>query len=216
MGIERRVIGVPGFGFAQSVLFAPKECDYFCSLRNGLAHHGNRLCADYVVLTNLMRYFFQSGGPLSYTLCMKPVKIGYARCSTDKQNLAVRRAALNSVAGERIFADQRLTDTSRAQPGLDRVPAVVRPGDRLVLAKLDRLPCSVPDARATDELSGSKLAFGSGVCDPTDRMGNMVLNIPVTSAAVEADLIPIRNRRADDPTCRVIKKTEFAACSRPD
>jgi hypothetical protein len=133
---------------------------------------------------------------------MNAVKIGYSGCSTNKQNLEVQQAALEwlRAAHEGIYSDQRSTATNGAQTGLDRTPAAAR------LAKLDRWPRSVSNARATDELGGIKLAPGSGVYDPADPMGKMVLNIPVTSAAVEADLIPICNPRADDLTCRVIKR----------
>lgn len=47
--------------------------------------------------------------------------IGYARCSTDKQDLAAQRVALEAlgVAPERVYVDHGLSGTSRARPGLD-------------------------------------------------------------------------------------------------
>ena len=81
--------------------------------------------------------------------------VGYARCSTDKQDLAAQRAALESlgVAADRIYTDHGLSGTNRARPGLDQALAAVRAGDTLVVPKLDRLARSVPDARAiADEL----------------------------------------------------------------
>ncbi|MEL6063051.1 MULTISPECIES: recombinase family protein [unclassified Methylobacterium] len=49
--------------------------------------------------------------------------MGYARCSTDKQNLAVQRAELKvlGVAPERIHTDYGLIGTNRSRPGLERV-----------------------------------------------------------------------------------------------
>lgn len=88
-------------------------------------------------------------GPLSYDSTMTTITVGYARCSTDKQDLAAQRAALErlGVAPERIYTDHGLTGTSRARPGLDQALAAVRAGDTLVVPKLDRLARSVPDAR---------------------------------------------------------------------
>jgi DNA invertase Pin-like site-specific DNA recombinase len=138
-------------------------------------------------------------GPSSYTLAMSAITIGYARCSTDKQDLAAQRAALErlGVSPERIYTDHGLTGTNRARPGLDQALAAVRAGDTLVVPKLDRLARSVPDARAiADELvaRGVKLALGSSVYDPADPMGKMFFNILATFAEFEADLIRLRTR----------------------
>ena len=125
--------------------------------------------------------------------------IGYARCSTDKQDLAAQRAALMAlgVAEDRIYADHGLTGTNRARPGLDQAIAAVRAGDTFVVPKLDRLARSVPDARAiADQLEskGVKLALGASVYDPSDPMGKMFFNILATFAEFESDLIRMRTR----------------------
>src|SRR3954466_13904109 len=92
---------------------------------------------------------------------MTATLIGYARCSTDKQDLAAQQAALEKLgaAPERIYTDRGLTGATRARPALDQALAAVRAGDTLVVPKLDRL------AR------GVKLALGSNVYDPADPMG---------------------------------------------
>ena len=97
---------------------------------------------------------------------MTKTLIGYARCSTDKQDLAAQKAILEElgVASERIYTDRGLSGTNRARPGLDQALAAVRSGDTLVVPKLDRLARSVPDARTiADALvaRGVKLALGS-------------------------------------------------------
>src|ERR1700749_1164148 len=102
--------------------------------------------------------------------------VGYARCSTDKQDLAVQRAALIDlgVAPTRIYVDHGLTGTNRARPGLDQALAAVRKGDTLVVPKLDRLARSVPDARQiADSLAarGVRLSVGGTVYDPNEPMG---------------------------------------------
>src|SRR3954469_22978429 len=109
---------------------------------------------------------------------MTATLIGYARCSTDKQDLAAQRAALEAlgVAPERIYTDHGLSGTNRTRPGLDQALAAARAGDTLVVPKLDRLARSVPDARSiADGLvsRGVRLALGTTVYDPGDRMGRM-------------------------------------------
>ena len=125
--------------------------------------------------------------------------IGYARCSTDKQDLAAQKDTLIGLGIEpdRIYTDHGYTGTNRARPGLDQALAAVRAGDTLVVPKLDRLARSVPDARAIAESltsRGVKLQLGSSVHDPTDPMGKMFFNILATFAEFEADLIRMRTR----------------------
>ncbi len=126
-------------------------------------------------------------------------KIGYARCSTDRQDLSAQKHALENlgVAPDRIYTDHGLTGTNRARPGLDQALAAVREGDTLVVPKLDRLARSVPDARdIADKLKarGVNLARGASVYDPSDPMGKMFFNILATFAEFEADLIRMRTR----------------------
>ena len=118
------------------------------------------------------------GGLTLHVWAMTMTLIGYARCSTDKQDLAAQRAALEQlgVAPNRIYTDHGLIGTKRSRPGLDQALAAVRTGDTLVVPKLDRLARSVPDARCiADALvaRGVRLALGSSVYDPVDPMGKM-------------------------------------------
>ena len=125
--------------------------------------------------------------------------IGYARCSTDKQDLTAQISALIDlgVAKDRVYTDHGLTGRNRDRPGLAQALAAVRSGDTLVVPKLDRLARSVPDARSiAEELEklGVKLALGKQVYDPTDPMGRMFFNILATFAEFESDLIRLRTR----------------------
>ncbi len=130
---------------------------------------------------------------------MPETLIGYARCSTDDQDLTAQRDRLCElgVAEQRIYLDHGLTGTNRARPGLDQALAAVREGDTLVVPKLDRLVRSVLDARAIgDDLAarGIKLSLGGQVYDPTDPMGKMFFNILATFAEFEVDLLRMRTR----------------------
>lgn len=130
---------------------------------------------------------------------MTHVLIGYARCSTDKQDLAAQRETLLGlgVAADRIYTDKGFTGTNRDRPGLGQALAAVRSGDTLVVPKLDRLARSVPDARAIGDglaARGVKLQLGASVHDPDDPMGKLFFNILATFAEFEADLIRLRTR----------------------
>ena len=130
---------------------------------------------------------------------MTELNIGYARVSTDAQDLTAQRDALAvlGVEPERIYVDHGLTGTSRERPGLRQALAACRGGDTLVVAKLDRLARSLPDARAiADELAGRevKLNLGGSVHDPTDPVGRLLFNVLAMVAEFESDLIRMRTR----------------------
>ena len=147
----------------------------------------------------MVRKQLRKRGPIRTLPPMTATLIGYARCSTDRQDLAAQgqeRLALG-VAEDRIYTDHGLTGTTRARPGLDQALAAVREGDTLVVPKLDRLARSVPDARAiADRLQerGVKLALGRALYDPDDPMGKMFFNILATFAEFKAGLIRLRTR----------------------
>jgi DNA invertase Pin-like site-specific DNA recombinase len=130
---------------------------------------------------------------------MTEIRIGYARCSTNHQDLTAQQEALISlgVSPDRIYTDKGLTGANRQRPGLDQALAAVRRGDTLVVPKLDRLARSVPDAREiADALQtrGVKLALGASLYDPEDPVGKMFFNVLATFAEFEGDLIRLRTR----------------------
>jgi DNA invertase Pin-like site-specific DNA recombinase len=125
--------------------------------------------------------------------------IGYARVSTDGQDLTVQREALVvlGVPAERVYVDQGLTGTARDRPGLREALAACRAGDTLVVTKLDRLARSLPDARdIADELTRRqvRLNLGGSVYDPNDPVGRLLFNVLAMVAEFEADLIRMRTR----------------------
>jgi DNA invertase Pin-like site-specific DNA recombinase len=132
-------------------------------------------------------------------LKVNAITTGYARCSTDLQDLTAQREILLGlgVPEDRIYLDKGLTGTNRDRPGLDQALAAVRAGDTLVVPKLDRLARSVPDARDIgDSLAarGVRLSLGGTIYDPTDPMGEIFFNILATFAEFEVDLLKMRTR----------------------
>ena len=127
------------------------------------------------------------------------LSIGYARVSTDGQDLTAQRNALTAlgVAKERIYVDHGLTGTNRARPRLREALAACRAGDTLIVTKLDRLARSLPDARdIVDELTTRevKLNLGGSIHDPTDPVGRLLFNVLAMVAEFESDLIKMRTR----------------------
>ena len=130
---------------------------------------------------------------------MTGLLIGYARVSTDEQDLTAQLDALAAlgVGAERIYVDKGLTGTNRARPGLREALAACRAGDTLVVTKLDRLARSVADAHdIAKELTvrGVKLNLGGSVHDPTDPVGKLLFTALAMVAEFEADLARMRTR----------------------
>ena len=130
---------------------------------------------------------------------MPELLIGYARCSTDDQDLTAQRDALTGlgVQADRIYVDHGLTGRNKNRSGLREALAACRAGDTLVVAKLDRLARSVRDAHEiADELAERevKLNIGGSIHDPTDPTGKLLFNALAMIAEFEADLIRTRTR----------------------
>lgn len=133
---------------------------------------------------------------------MVELLVGYARVSTDEQDLTVQREALVrlGVSADGIYVDHGLTGTNRDRPGLREAMAACRAGDTLVVTKLDRLARSVPDARAIGEeltAAGLRLSLGGSIYDPNDAIGRLLFNVLAMVAEFEADLIRDADRRGN-------------------
>jgi len=133
------------------------------------------------------------------TPAVSGIVIGYARVSTDAQDLTAQRDALAALGVEasRVYVDHGLTGRRRDRPGLREALAACRAGDTLVVTKLDRLARSLPDARdIVEELTSREvsLSIGGAVHDPSDPVGRLLFNVLAMIAEFEADLIRMRTR----------------------
>ena len=66
------------------------------------------------------------------------MQYGYARVSTFDQNLELQLEALRSSGCDRIFED-KISGAKSKRPGLDKLLKVLRPGDTVIVWKLDRM-----------------------------------------------------------------------------
>jgi DNA invertase Pin-like site-specific DNA recombinase len=130
---------------------------------------------------------------------MAAILAGYARASTDEQDLTAQRDAAFG-PWHRVRKDIRghgLTGSNTNRPGLREALAACREGDTLIVTKLDRLARSVRGAhQIADGLAarGVKLSIGGSVHDPTDPMGKLLFNVLAMVAEFEGDLIRARTR----------------------
>lgn len=117
--------------------------------------------------------------------------IGYARVSTQDQNLALQMDALNAAGCTRIFEDQ-ISGAKADRPGLQRALEQLRAGDTLVVWRLDRLGRSLKDliARA-EELAGMGVGLRSlqEAIDTSSSGGQLIFHMFGALAEFERNLL---------------------------
>jgi DNA invertase Pin-like site-specific DNA recombinase len=69
---------------------------------------------------------------------------GYARCSTDGQDLSGQIEALRSAGCERVY-HEKVSGARIDRRELDRLIRRLRPGDQVMVTRLDRLARSTRD-----------------------------------------------------------------------
>lgn len=127
------------------------------------------------------------------------MKIGYARVSTDEQNLDLQRQTLEAEGCEVVHED-KASGAGAGRKGLAAALAQCAPGDVLVVWKLDRLGRSLLDLVALVENLkergiGLKVLTGQGAqVDTTRPEGRMIFGIMATLAEFERELIRERTR----------------------
>ncbi len=126
------------------------------------------------------------------------MKIGYARCSTDEQNLDAQLDALKAAGCDQVFVDEGVSGATIERTGLDQaLAAVMGPGAVLVMWKLDRLGRSLSFLiDLVDQLGQQGAGFQSlsESIDTTTAGGEVVFHVMGALAEFERALIAERTK----------------------
>ena len=122
--------------------------------------------------------------------------IGYARVSTEDQNLDGQLDALKAAGAEKIFAD-KITGTARSRPELDRLLDQLRQGDVITVTKYDRLARSLRDlldiVDAIQERGAGFRSLAEDI-DTTTPAGRLVFHVFASIAQFERERISERTK----------------------
>jgi len=123
--------------------------------------------------------------------------IGYARVSTREQDLALQLDALEQVGCQRVFSDRASGSVLDGRPQLTRALDHLRPGDVLVVWRLDRFGRSLRDLiNAVRALEERGIGFRSlqEAIDTTTPSGRLTFHLFGALAEFERDLIRERTQ----------------------
>lgn len=117
---------------------------------------------------------------------------GYARVSTQEQDLKLQLDALNKAGVEEIF-QEKVSGKNKERPELKKMIDILRKGDKVVIYKLDRLGRSLRDLIAIMEEFQSKgvdLQILQGLqLDTSNATGKLMFQIIGAFSEYERELI---------------------------
>lgn len=117
--------------------------------------------------------------------------IGYARVSTDDQNLDLQRDALKR-AGCEVIYEETASGKNTERPELEHCRKALRPGDTLVVWRLDRLGRSLGDlVGIIAQLEIEKISFQSITerIETISAAGKLIFHVFAALAEFERNLI---------------------------
>ena len=139
--------------------------------------------------------------------------IGYARVSTDDQDLRLQRAALKEASCRGTF-EEKVSGAKRDRPELARMLDQIRENDVVVVTRLDRLARSTKDlldiAEKLNEIGAGLRSIAEPWADTTSPAGRMVLTVFAGIAEFERALIHQRTS-----TGRIAAKARGVRFGRP-
>lgn len=126
--------------------------------------------------------------------------VGYARVSTQDQNPALQLDALKEAGCEKVFTE-KASGAQRERPQLKSALEYMRPGDTLVVWKLDRLARSLKQLIETVEDLGERQIGMKSLTesiDATTSGGKLIFHIFAALAEFERSIIRERTRAGLD------------------
>lgn len=123
--------------------------------------------------------------------------IGYARISTDEQNLAMQLDALSLAGCQQIYCDEGISGAATERRALNEALTALTAGDVLVVWKLDRLGRSLAHLiQITTRLEAEGIGFRSlsEAIDTTTASGRLLFHVMGAIAEFERSLISERTR----------------------
>jgi DNA invertase Pin-like site-specific DNA recombinase len=122
--------------------------------------------------------------------------IGYARVSTQDQNLELQRDALTKAGCQKVFED-KISGTRAERPGLTKALEMLREADTLAVWKLDRLGRSVKqlvDLVAELHKGGIQFKSLTDSIDTGTPSGRFFFHVMASLAEMERELTVERTR----------------------
>ncbi|GJE18237.1 recombinase family protein [Methylobacterium marchantiae] len=117
--------------------------------------------------------------------------IGYARVSTEDQNLDLQRDTLTAAGCQKVFEEKESGRAGTKRPALDAALAYLRAEDQLVVWKIDRLGRSLREMLDTAHMlqeRGVRLRSLTEQVDTETATGRMMFNFLGTIAEYFLDL----------------------------
>ncbi len=127
---------------------------------------------------------------------MGDLVFGYSRVSTADQSHASQELALRAAGVEQVFLDT-YTGAASSRPELDKLRLTIRPGDTVVVSRLDRLGRSARDLlnlASEFEEKGVNLVVVEQNINTSTAEGKLFFNIVSAMAEFERSLISSRTK----------------------
>jgi DNA invertase Pin-like site-specific DNA recombinase len=128
---------------------------------------------------------------------MSEYKIGYARVSTQEQNLDRQLDTLREAGCDKIY-QEKITGTKKDRPELDKMLEVLRSGDTIIVSDLTRLSRSTKDLFNLVEQIESKGAYIKSLkeswLDTTTPQGKLMFTFMAGISQFERDIISQRTQ----------------------
>jgi len=123
------------------------------------------------------------------------MKIGYARVSTEEQNLDRQIDTLRQAGCDRIY-EEKVSGIKKERPELNKILDQLRTGDVIIIADLTRLSRSVKDLFSLidqiEEKGANIKSIKESWVDTTTAQGKLIFTIFAGISQFERDLISQR------------------------